>query len=418
MFKKTFLLCLVWAVQPAALAQNMDRARAVVDTLCSPQMHGRGYSFQGSQKAADYLREQFRQAGLAPLKEDYFQNFTLKANTFEGAMALSVNKNPLKVGADFIAHAASGSGVGKVKPFRVTKKDLENPKLLERKLPKRRSKYALVYAQSQERLLSKLPPNLLSKLFDMPLHIQLAPKLTHRVGRQQYKKPILVVKEEAWPQNARKVSFEVEANLKEHITQNVIGYVPGTSQPDSFIVFTAHYDHLGTMGTEAYFPGANDNASGVAMLLELAYSISESPLPYSVAFMAFGGEEAGIVGSQYYTNHPKFPLEQIRFLLNVDLMATGEEGTTVVNATEYPEAFSSLQALNKEKDYLAAVKSRGPAANSDHYFFHQKGVPSFFLYLMGDWAHYHDIYDQAPVPLTEFEDTFHLLRGFALRLCE
>lgn len=417
-FNKHLLIIALCLVSIPALSQNMPRARQVVDSLCAPHMHGRGYSFNGSQKAASYIRTHFQKARLSPLKHDFFQNFTLQANSFTAAMKVSLNGKPLVVGQDFLAHASSGSGKGTAKIFRLKRSDLENPSQLAQRLPKNWMKYALVYWQEQEPLLANLPPNIMAKLFEMPLHIQLAPKLTHRVGRQQYKKPIIVMREKALPPETKKITFHIKASLGEHIIQNVIGYVPGTSQPDSFIVFTAHYDHLGTMGKKAYFPGANDNASGVAMLLELAYAIAQKPMPYSVAFMAFGAEEAGLVGSRYYTQHPEFPLENIRFLLNIDLMATGEKGTTVVNATEFPNEFAQLQALNTEKGYLSAVKSRGPAANSDHHFFYEKGVPCFFLYLMGNWPHYHDINDKAPIPLTEFEDTYHLFIDFAQQLCK
>ncbi len=395
-----------------ANAQDLDRARTVIDTLCSPAMNGRGYSFNGSNIAGEYLTAQFKKIGLASFEQGYGQSFSLKAVTFEGKVDLSVDGTALKVGRDFIAHAASRSGKGRLSVFYAGTELMKNPIAFERELPEKLHKFALVYAQKDEALLSKLPKYLVARLFQIPLHIQTAPKLTHGIRGQQYPIPIVIIQDSLIDETAQKVSFTIEARLGEHQAKNIIGYVKGTSKPDSFFVFTAHYDHLGNMGKEAYFPGANDNASGVALLLELAHYFKENPQPYSIAFMAFSGEEAGLIGSKHYVDQPFFPLDHISFLLNIDLMATGEEGTTVVNATEFPQAFAYLQQLNGEKNYLSAVKSRGPAANSDHYFFYKAGVPSFFLYLMGDWPHYHDVQDQAPVPLTEFEDTFYLLKDF------
>src|SRR4030095_9120627 len=108
---------------------------------------------------------------------------------------------------------------------------------------------------------------------------------------------------------------------------NVLGMVPGTLYPDSFIVFTAHYDHLGRMGKKALFPGANDNASGSAMIIDLAryYAQPANRPKCSLLFIAFAGEEAGLIGSRYYTENPILPLEQIKFLINLDLMGNGEE---------------------------------------------------------------------------------------------
>ena len=76
----------------------------------------------------------------------------------------------------------------------------------------------------------------------------------------------------------------------------------------------------------------------------------------------------------------KVPLKKIRFLTNTDLAGTGEEGITVVNATEFPTEFEWMKKINEEQKLLVAVNARGKAANSDHYFFTEKGVPSFFFY--------------------------------------
>ncbi|NJO68366.1 MAG: M28 family peptidase [Bacteroidetes bacterium] len=96
--------------------------------------------------------------------------------------------------------------------------------------------------------------------------------------------------------------------LIKHNARNVIGYLPG--ETDTFIVFTAHYDHLGYMGRNTMFPGANDNASGTSMVLDLIRELSEKKNHrYSYAFMLFSGEEAGLLGSTHYVQHPYFPLK-------------------------------------------------------------------------------------------------------------
>jgi Zn-dependent M28 family amino/carboxypeptidase len=169
------------------------------------------------------------------------------------------------------------------------------------------------------------------------------------------------------------------------------------------------------MGQETYFPGANDNASGTAMLLELAHYFVEHPMKkVNVVFMSFAGEEAGLIGSHYYVEHPLFPLEKIKFLTNVDIMGSGEEGITVVNATKFPAEFSALQQINKNEEYLVKIGSRGPAANSDHYFFTEAGVPAFFIYTMGPNKHYHDVEDTyKELSFSEFGDLYRLLIDFA-----
>ena len=193
--------------------------------------------------------------------------------------------------------------------------------------------------------------------------------------------------------------------------------VKGTIVPDSFIVITAHYDHLGGLGKDTYFPGANDNASGVALLLNLARYYALHPQKYSISFILFSGEEIGLLGSKYFTENPLLPLNKIRFLINTDLAGTGDDGITVVNATEFPKEFEWMQQLNTDFKLLKAVNARGKAANSDHHFFTEKGVPSFFFYTLGGVSYYHDILDKSEtLPLNEHEDLYKLLIKFNEKL--
>jgi aminopeptidase YwaD len=198
---------------------------------------------------------------------------------------------------------------------------------------------------------------------------------------------------------------------------NVCGVVKGTIHPDSIIMITAHYDHLGGLGKDTYFPGANDNASGVSLLLNLARYYAKNPQPYTIGFILFSGEEAGLVGSKYFTENPLINLNNIRFLTNTDLAGTGVDGITVVNATLFPKEFKMMQDINATNKYLVAVNPRGKAANSDHYWFTEKGIPSFFFYTLGGIKAYHDVFDvSATLPLNKHEDLFKLMIKFNEKL--
>jgi aminopeptidase YwaD len=218
----------------------------------------------------------------------------------------------------------------------------------------------------------------------------------------------------------KRIKFRLDAQLiKNYQTQNVIGYIKGKTKPDSMVIISAHYDHLGRMGKKTYFPGANDNASGVSMMLELArhYAKPENQPDYTIFFMAFGAEEIGLLGSKYFTEHPYFFLTRIRFMINLDLLGTGDDGMMVVNGTVNPKEFSMLEAINKRKNYLPAIKKRGEAANSDHYYFSENGVPAFFFYTLGGITAYHDIYDKPQtLPLTKFKEVFLLISDFIKEL--
>jgi Zn-dependent M28 family amino/carboxypeptidase len=128
-------------------------------------------------------------------------------------------------------------------------------------------------------------------------------------------------------------------------------------------------------------------------------------------FIAFGGEEAGLVGSRYFVANPVLPLSQARFVLNLDLWGSGSKGVAVVNATEHPEWYASF--LHSAGLFNVDVQKRGPAANSDHYPFVNAGVPAFFIYAKGDVGGYHNIGD-TPDKLEqgEFYRMFKLLWDF------
>jgi len=97
----------------------------------------------------------------------------------------------------------------------------------------------------------------------------------------------------------------------------------------------------------------------------------------------------------------------------MDLLGTGDDGIMVVNATVFKNQFEKLNTINQEKNYVKQIKQRGKAANSDHYWFSEKGVPCFFIYTMGGIQAYHDVYDKPEtLPLTKFKELFELLIDF------
>jgi aminopeptidase YwaD len=133
--------------------------------------------------------------------------------------------------------------------------------------------------------------------------------------------------------------------------------------------------------------------------------------------MAFGAEEMGLLGSKFFVENPLFPLSTIKFLINLDIAGTGDEGITVVNGSIYKKEFDLLFSINDEHNYLPQVKSRGEACNSDHCLFHLNNVPSFFIYTLGGIKAYHDVFDiPETLPLTKYKEYFKLLNSFVLGL--
>ena len=117
------------------------------------------------------------------------------------------------------------------------------------------------------------------------------------------------------------------------------------------------------------------------------------------------------------SEHPTFDITDVRFLLNLDIMGSGEEGITAVNGRVFTKEFKRLQRLNKKLKSVPVVKARGKAANSDHYFFTEKGISSFFIYTMGENKNYHDVYDTYDnLSFSSFKSLSQLFNAFLRRL--
>ena len=192
------------------------------------------------------------------------------------------------------------------------------------------------------------------------------------------------------PLKTVKLNIETEF-VSKYNTQNICGYVEGKLYPDSFFVVGAHYDHLGRMGKQHYFPGANDNASGIALLLDLArhYNQPENQPDYSIAFLAFSGEEVGLLGSFHYVENPLFPLENIKTMINLDMVGTGENGFAFICGIPFAEEYKKFETLNEEKNYAPKLRQGEASKNSDHYPFYEKGCTTFFIFGMGKSGKYH-----------------------------
>ncbi|MBU3677932.1 MAG: M28 family peptidase, partial [Chitinophagaceae bacterium] len=214
-------------------------------------------------------------------------------------------------------------------------------------------------------------------------------KLTHTVSTKVDALPAIWIFD-SLIDNAQSINIDYQNDFHEKYgCSNVCGYIPGKN-PDSFIVFSAHFDHLGMMGPDARFAGASDNASGTAFVLELMRYYQKHQPEYNTAFIFFSGEEAGLLGSNYFVQHPLLPLNRIKHLVNIDIMGNAEKGITVVNANIWPTRFEQLQQANKK----ITVNPRGASNNSDHAPFSKQGVPAFFIYSNGGPGFYHDVFDR------------------------
>ena len=387
-----------------------EQAKRYVETLAAPAMHGRGYVNGGDSLAADWIAAQFDRIGLAKLNGTRFEPFTFPVNTFPDSLRFEVDGLALVPGMDYLVDPSSGSSTGNFHLVHLTLRDLLTPE---------RKALTLGVVMGHAAVLHFPPttnPDTLALYAGLQAEVARyvpvirpgSKKLTWSVGATQARNAIIEVREGLLTDTAATAVIHVENRfIPKHRARNVWGVVKGKGK--DWLLVTAHYDHLGRMG-QALVPGANDNASGTALLLTLAEHFRKQRPKLNILFVAFAGEEAGLRGSEWFVVDRPLDMGRIKLVLNLDLNGTGEEGITVVNATEQQDVFNKLQNINTRTKALPQVKARGPACNSDHCPFASKGIPAIFIYTMGGVSHYHDVYDRAEtLPLTKFESLYRTL---------
>ncbi len=169
-------------------------------------------------------------------------------------------------------------------------------------------------------------------------------------------------------------------------SRNVCGMIRGKVRPEEVIVYTAHWDHLGTgsvVNGDSIYNGATDNASAVAWMLEIARAFKSGPAPQrSLLFLSVTGEESGLLGSEYYTGHPFFAMNKTVACINTDvLLFLGEFNDVTLTGSAYSELDKwVVKRARVQHRYLADDPNpeNGMFFRSDHFPFVKKGVPAIF----------------------------------------
>lgn len=205
------------------------------------------------------------------------------------------------------------------------------------------------------------------------------------------------------------VSLQTDLIKESVTTQNVIAFIEGSDPilKDELIVIGGHYDHLGFGGpgsgsrmpdTIAIHNGADDNASGIAGILELAeiLSANKKDLKRSVVFMAFGAEEMGLLGSQFFANEPLIDLKKVNVMLNFDMIGRLDpiEKGLVLGGTGTSVEFETILKNQEESSQISFTHSPEGYGSSDHSSFYASGIPVLFFFT-GAHADYHTPLDDA-----------------------
>lgn len=416
---KIKLLILILLCANLLNAQSYKYAHYCLDSLISKDFKGRGYNEEGDRIAANFIERELIKNGVKALKNNiYQQKLPINVNNIQYAKLKIHSKDSsfLKLGEEFLVYGSCPS-VDLI---------IENKKLLNVDLGDKKKKIGL-HNYKDKILLFDLKTNDISKvshfirlLIEKEINPQLiiiqnCGKMHFPIGRKVNKFPIIQLRGKLIGKKIDYLELSIKSKWEDnYMTQNVWGMVEGKSKKDSFFVFTAHYDHLGKIGDDCYFAGANDNASGVAVLLDMAKYYAQNPSDYSIVFIFTTAEEIGLLGSKYAAENPYIDLDKIKFLFNLDMCGTGSGGIALINGKKETKASELFEKINQDKRYFNEIRIGGESCNSDHCPFVMKGVPALFMFTFGcEYNEYHTVYDNGKgLSFTKHLDFCNILKDF------
>ena len=412
----------------AALEQiTPDRLKGDVSFLASDVLEGRATPSRGLEVAAEYIAARFRAAGLEPAgTEGYFQianrihrtanlkRFRLELRNGDHALnaeagnvavlndeAVEIDRAPVyKVSSESSGSLNTADIDGKVVVFLVPEGREGRSRL---RSIRRMGAAALVIAiadrndfvAGMDRLLDPAAMEKASPLVVVDiLH-----------GRE-------FVESLPAGDTAATVSAIISKPHDEHVNlKNVVGFLRGSSiDPvlrDSVVILSAHYDHVG-IGTprdgDKIYNGANDDVSGTAAVIQIASALAslEQRPKRSILFLAFFGEERGLLGSRHYVNHPLFPFHQTVANINLEQLGRtdGYDGSNLATATLTGYGYSNIPNQFQRAGELTGVKvlSQGDTnryfSRSDNYSFARRDIPAHTLAVLFEFPDYHGVDDE------------------------
>ena len=205
------------------------------------------------------------------------------------------------------------------------------------------------------------------------------------------------------------ISATFRGSVQSVQSANVAGIIPGSDSAlaSEYVVYTAHYDHLGISTPDArgdsIYNGFSDNAAGVAMLLGIGDAFRRQPSARSVLLLFFSGEERGLLGSSYFASASPIPLQQIAGVINLDAGAPSGPPTSwrLAGGTASPLGTTAQKAL-ASRDWDAQLTPASP--NSDYWPFLSRGVPAIFIIPGDTWE---NVTDEEQAALKTRWDRYH-----------
>lgn len=435
--------------------------------LASDALQGRYTPSPGLEIAAEFIAAQFRAAGLKPGGDrDYFQIANMveqRVPVLQSAMTLQENSQTSSVPAEFItvAELNAAAHIERAPVLVLKSKDPASLKGLDvtgkaivvagLSPAERRDPDAHRRARSFDKAVSQSGAALEITVEDTRSG-QPATRLIEAAEAHEHRVPSLAVTSDVlqkWIDRSadgavkRTVSVEIPAPQDQNVTvKNVIGVLPGSDPTlkKTYVMLTAHYDHIGTTetaGREAskaagatadhIYNGANDDGSGTVSVVEIAKAMAGlNPRPKrSIVFMTFFGEERGLLGSQFYGHHPRFPIAETVADLNLEQVGRTDstEGPQVNTASltgfDYSDVTNYLETAGRAvgvKVYLNKSASDPYFVRSDNAALALLGVPAETLCVAFDYPDYHGLGDEWQK--IDYENMAHVDRMVALGLID
>ena len=416
--KRTFAFFIFSISVLFGAAQDRTLYEKYVKDLSDNAFYGRSEYMDGSSNAMRYIIDNLNVNASYSL-----QLFDYPMNTFRGNMEAYIDGKKLKLFSDYVVKEFSTGRVGTFNLFYLDR-DFYNPQkfiqylnqdqfsnsfiVIDFKLFKK--KFFKKGIEPYQTYLGKL-----NKVAGIVFTTDSRPIAFK--SRAHYTSPFpVLLAGPSFPKEAKEIYINLENEFKEsHTANNIVAWLPGKNKSEEkYYVICAHYDHLGIMGRDNIMAGANDNASGVAMALTLLnyYSEQKNRLDYPIMFLFFEGEEANLLGSIFYADHPVRPLKGIKCLINMDMVGdTGPSLTFQANDGNV----DLLKSINKSGNYFKKIIRDNLWDESDHYPFAVKGVP--FIYLTVDGVnkekYYHSPFDTfSNFSSEKYDNLFNLITNF------
>ncbi len=391
-----------------ALGFDGERALQHVETLAQPAWTGREAGTPGNEAAAQYIADQFASYGLQPAGDNgtYMQSLNTSRTALTAMPVLALldeegQTHSLQYRVDFHQLLGGHAGSGQVEKTIVYVRDVRNEDLhlggrvlLTRASADRWQDAREATARGAGGLLlitDKWEKHVAVKTSDVrPLREKTIPvyELTEQAAESLFRLAGYAPRQldELPPVLPLPLSAHMDVQLavtSDVSVANVLAVLPGSDPQvsDQVLILGAHLDHVGSLPDGTVFPGANNDASGVAVLLEIARLWRDTGYRprRTVLFAAWNATEMGLLGSRYYVTHPAYALQKTLAVIQLDRVGQGAGYYIIVSGDETQEALILAHLENDARQVKGRLTFEKYQAGSDHEPFHQRGIPAVML---------------------------------------